>query len=73
MYFIFIYIYLPSNLLFIRCVNLLPPPDDVLFLRTAHVIYVQYQKFIEALSLAVWEIQSSFGETLMLLPTCKFH
>jgi hypothetical protein len=31
-----------SNLLFIRCVNLLPPPDDVLFLRTAHAIYIQY-------------------------------
>jgi len=38
---------------FIRCVNLLPPPDDVLFLRTAHAIYVKYSKFTEALSLAI--------------------
>ncbi|KAF8801079.1 26S proteasome regulatory complex, non-ATPase subcomplex, Rpn1 subunit [Phlegmacium glaucopus] len=37
----------------IRCVNLLPPPDDVLFLRTAHAIYVKYSKFTEALSLAI--------------------
>ncbi|KAF8067773.1 armadillo-type protein [Lyophyllum atratum] len=37
----------------IRCVNLLPPPDDVSFLRTAHAIYVQHQKFPEALSLAI--------------------
>jgi 26S proteasome regulatory subunit N1 len=42
------------NLIFlIRCVNLLPPPDDVLFLRTAHGIYVEYHKFTEALSLAI--------------------
>jgi 26S proteasome regulatory subunit N1 len=40
-------------IIFIRCVNLLPPPDDVLFLRTAHAIYVQYHKFTEALSLAI--------------------
>jgi hypothetical protein len=33
------------KLTFIRCVNLLPPPDDVLFLRTAHAIYVEYHKF----------------------------
>ncbi|KAM6492451.1 Armadillo-type fold [Amanita muscaria] len=37
----------------IRCVTLLPPPDDVAFLRTAHAIYVQYHKFPEALSLAI--------------------
>ncbi|KAJ7234630.1 armadillo-type protein [Mycena haematopus] len=37
----------------IRCVNLLPPPDDISFLRTAHKIYVQYRKFPEALSLAI--------------------
>lgn len=36
-----------------RCVNLLPPPDDVSFLRTAHAIYVKYHKFPEALSLAI--------------------
>ena len=46
-----LYVYLPSNLLFIRCVNLLPLPDD--FLRTAHAIHVQYHKFTEALSLAI--------------------
>ena len=40
-------------ILFIRCVNLLPPPDDVLFLRTAHAIYVKYHKFTEAISLAI--------------------
>ena len=34
-------------------VNLLPPPDDVLFLRTAHTIYVKHAKFPEALSLAI--------------------
>ncbi|KDR72525.1 hypothetical protein GALMADRAFT_252654 [Galerina marginata CBS 339.88] len=37
----------------IRCVNFLPPPDDFLFLRTAHSIYVQHHKFPEALSLAI--------------------
>ncbi|KAJ7627594.1 armadillo-type protein [Mycena polygramma] len=37
----------------IRCVNLLPPPDDISFLRTAHSIYVQHHKFPEALSLAI--------------------
>ncbi|KAJ7755387.1 armadillo-type protein [Mycena maculata] len=37
----------------IRCVNLLPPPDDVSFLKTAHTIYVQHRKFPEALALAI--------------------
>ncbi|TFK41669.1 armadillo-type protein [Crucibulum laeve] len=37
----------------IRCVALLAPPDDVLFLRTAHAVYVQHHKFPEALSLAI--------------------
>ncbi|KXN85575.1 26S proteasome regulatory subunit rpn-1 [Leucoagaricus sp. SymC.cos] len=37
----------------IRCVNLLPPPDDVNFLTTAHAIYVQYRKFPEALALSI--------------------
>jgi len=36
-----------------RCVNLLPPPDDISFLRTAHKIYAQHHKFPEALSLAI--------------------
>lgn len=38
---------------FPRCVNLLPPPDDISFLRTAHTIYVQHHKFPEALALAI--------------------
>ncbi|EDR09498.1 uncharacterized protein LACBIDRAFT_178729 [Laccaria bicolor S238N-H82] len=37
----------------VRCVNLLPPPDDISFLRTAHTIYVQHHKFPEALELAI--------------------
>ncbi|KAF8886531.1 26S proteasome regulatory complex non-ATPase subcomplex Rpn1 subunit [Infundibulicybe gibba] len=37
----------------IRCVNLLPPPDDIQFLRTAHTIYVQHHKFPQALELAI--------------------
>ncbi|KAG6873884.1 hypothetical protein C0995_009663 [Termitomyces sp. Mi166 len=36
-----------------QMVNLLPPPDDVSFLQTAHTIYVQHQKFPEALALAI--------------------
>ena len=35
------------------CVNLLPPPDDVAFLRTAHAIFVQFSKYPEALALAI--------------------
>ena len=35
------------------CVNFLPPPDDLLFLRTAHTIYLQQGKFPEALELAI--------------------
>ena len=38
---------------FSRCVSLLPPPDDISFLRTAHNIYVQHHKFPEALALAI--------------------
>ncbi|KAF9050814.1 26S proteasome regulatory complex, non-ATPase subcomplex, Rpn1 subunit [Hymenopellis radicata] len=37
----------------VRCVNLLPPPDDIAFLQTAHTIYVQQSKFPEALALAI--------------------
>ncbi|EGO03572.1 hypothetical protein SERLA73DRAFT_83636 [Serpula lacrymans var. lacrymans S7.3] len=37
----------------VRCVGLLPPPDDAAFLRTAHQIYIQFSKFPEALSLAI--------------------
>ena len=36
-----------------RCVNLLPPQDDVAFLRTAHMIYEKHHRFPEALSLAI--------------------
>lgn len=37
----------------LRCVNLLPPPDDISFLKTVHTIYVQHHKFPEALSVAI--------------------
>jgi 26S proteasome regulatory subunit N1 len=37
----------------IRCVDFLPPPDDIAFLQTAHSIYVTHHKFPEALSLAI--------------------
>ncbi|KAH9852544.1 26S proteasome regulatory complex non-ATPase subcomplex Rpn1 subunit [Lenzites betulinus] len=37
----------------IRCVNLLPPPDDLSFLRTAHSIYAKHHKFPQALSLSI--------------------
>ncbi|KAG8980024.1 proteasome regulatory particle base subunit [Tulasnella sp. 425] len=37
----------------VACVPLLPPPDDVAFLRTAHAIYVQHLKFPEAMALAI--------------------
>ncbi|KAI0777768.1 26S proteasome regulatory complex non-ATPase subcomplex Rpn1 subunit [Trametes elegans] len=37
----------------IRCVNLLPPPDDISFLRTAHRIYAKHHKFPQALSLSI--------------------
>lgn len=37
----------------ISCVNLLVPPDDVIFLRTARAIYRKHQRFFEALVLSV--------------------
>lgn len=37
----------------IRCVNFLPPPDDVTFLRTIHKIYIKHQRFPEAMSMAI--------------------
>jgi 26S proteasome regulatory subunit N1 len=37
----------------IACVPLLPQPDDVTFLRTAHDIYVKFSKFPESLSVAI--------------------
>ncbi|KAG2753942.1 hypothetical protein P692DRAFT_20870069 [Suillus brevipes Sb2] len=36
-----------------RCVMLLPPPDDVTFLRTIHKIYLQFSKFPEALGVVI--------------------
>ncbi len=38
---------------FLSCVNLLPPPDDLSFLRTAHSIYAKNNKFPQALSLSI--------------------
>ncbi|KAF7797058.1 hypothetical protein EIP86_008250 [Pleurotus ostreatoroseus] len=37
----------------LACVDLLPGPDDVAFLRTAHAIYAKQQKFPEALAIAI--------------------
>jgi len=37
----------------VSCVPLLPPPDDVAFLRTAHSIYLQFFKYPEAMALAI--------------------
>jgi len=37
----------------VRMVPLLPPPDDVSFLRTAHAIYTAHHKFPEAMALAL--------------------
>lgn len=39
--------------LFRSCVNLLVPPDDVEFLRTAHTIYRKFDRFAEAMTLAL--------------------
>lgn len=36
-----------------RCINLLPPPDDVTFLRSIHKVYLRFSKFPEALSIAI--------------------
>lgn len=35
------------------CINLLPPPDDVTFLRSIHKVYLRFSKFPEALSIAI--------------------
>ena len=75
-----LYIYLWSNLLYIRCVNLHPPPDDVLFLHTAYTVTRSTPSItdLEAFSyclpvLSIWEIESSFRETLIPLRTRKLH
>ncbi|THU94718.1 26S proteasome regulatory complex, non-ATPase subcomplex, Rpn1 subunit [Dendrothele bispora CBS 962.96] len=36
-----------------RCVSFLPPPDDIIFLQTVHKIYLQFQKFPQAMTLAI--------------------
>ncbi|KAF8589072.1 26S proteasome regulatory complex, non-ATPase subcomplex, Rpn1 subunit [Ramaria rubella] len=37
----------------LSCVNFLPPPDDVAFLRTAHDVYIKYHKVPDALAIAI--------------------
>lgn len=37
----------------VSCVNFLAPPDDQTFLETAHALYVKFNKFPEALALAI--------------------
>ncbi|KAI0826430.1 armadillo-type protein [Irpex lacteus] len=37
----------------VACVSLLPPPDDISFLRTAHAIYLKHHKYPEAIAIAV--------------------
>ncbi|KAN0065699.1 proteasome regulatory particle base subunit [Thecaphora frezii] len=37
----------------VSCVNLLVPPDDEMFLRTAHEIYRKHDRFTEALTLSL--------------------
>ncbi|KAF8508239.1 armadillo-type protein [Hysterangium stoloniferum] len=37
----------------LSCVNFLPPPDDVAFLRTAHDIYMKYSRVPDALAIAI--------------------
>ncbi|CAE6540545.1 unnamed protein product [Rhizoctonia solani] len=37
----------------VSCINLLPPPDDIAFLQTAHEIYINNSKYPEALALAI--------------------
>ncbi|PWY99431.1 26S proteasome regulatory complex, non-ATPase subcomplex, Rpn1 subunit [Testicularia cyperi] len=37
----------------VSCVNLLVPPDDAMFLRTAHEIYRKHERYTEAMTLAL--------------------
>ncbi|KAH8117921.1 26S proteasome regulatory complex, non-ATPase subcomplex, Rpn1 subunit [Phellopilus nigrolimitatus] len=37
----------------VSCVSFLPPPDDQIFLRTVHEIYIKHDKFPEALAIAL--------------------
>ncbi|CAG8552839.1 6622_t:CDS:10 [Paraglomus occultum] len=45
--------YVRVCLYMVSCVNLLGPPDDEHFLRTAHSIYFKLEKYSEAMSLAI--------------------
>lgn len=45
--------YARACLYMVSCVNLLVPPDDVEFLRTAHEIYRKFDRFGEAMTLAL--------------------
>lgn len=45
--------YFDSDSLFFSCVDFLPPPDDIAFLRTAHDIFIKYQKIPDALAVAI--------------------
>lgn len=45
--------YARACLYMVSCVNLLVPPDDVEFLRTAHTIYRKFDRYAEALTLAL--------------------
>lgn len=37
----------------VSCVSLLPPPDDVEFLKTARELYRKHQRYTEALTLSI--------------------
>lgn len=41
------------NRVYTSCVNLLAPPDDVEFLKTARAIYRQQEKYAQALNLSI--------------------
>jgi 26S proteasome regulatory subunit N1 len=38
---------------FFSCVNFLPPPEDIAFLKTAHTIYRQHDQLPEALKMSI--------------------
>ncbi|CEH14946.1 26s proteasome regulatory complex non-atpase subcomplex rpn1 subunit [Ceraceosorus bombacis] len=45
--------YQRTCLYMVSCVNLLVPPDDLLFLQTAHEIYRKHDRFAEAMTIAL--------------------
>lgn len=45
--------YARACLYMVSCVNLLVPPDDIEFLRTAHTIYRKFDRYAEAMTLAL--------------------